>query len=303
MRLSQSKLILKDVERATPLAFPLFVDRTRDRVSSEKLADRVRKMQAQLECAASEQVSRTHRSRYHEIEVSGAEATMEGSLSIELEGERLLLLPQRALFWPDHSTLLVADLHLGKAATFRAAGIPAPEGTTAATLGRLSTVVRLTKAQCLIVLGDLVHAAEGLTEQVCETMARWRAAHAHLALTLVTGNHDRRAGQLPENWQLQSAGLQLEARPFLLLHHPEPVAGAYFLAGHVHPAIRLQGVGRQRLKLPCFWFGGEGGILPAFGAFTGNHLLKPKMGEQVYAVAEDVVIPIHPAETSQRDWG
>lgn len=43
-RLSHSVVRLVDVDRPTPLAFPLMVDMTRSKVSSEKLADRVRRM-------------------------------------------------------------------------------------------------------------------------------------------------------------------------------------------------------------------------------------------------------------------
>jgi ATP-dependent Lhr-like helicase len=43
-RLTASRVTLIDVERHTPLALPLLVDRTRGRISSEKLADRVRRM-------------------------------------------------------------------------------------------------------------------------------------------------------------------------------------------------------------------------------------------------------------------
>jgi len=48
-RLSQSTVRVVDVERPTPLAFPLLVDSTRSRVSSEKLADRVRRMTVSAE--------------------------------------------------------------------------------------------------------------------------------------------------------------------------------------------------------------------------------------------------------------
>ncbi len=48
-RLSQSTVRVIDVERPTPLAFPLLVDSTRSRVSSEKLADRVRRMTVSAE--------------------------------------------------------------------------------------------------------------------------------------------------------------------------------------------------------------------------------------------------------------
>ena len=48
-RLEGSRVRLIDVERATPLAFPLLVDRSRARLSSEKLSHRVRRMTAHAE--------------------------------------------------------------------------------------------------------------------------------------------------------------------------------------------------------------------------------------------------------------
>lgn len=48
----QSEVVIRNAKRFTPLAFPLVVDRLRERLSSEKLSDRVRRMQQQLENAA-----------------------------------------------------------------------------------------------------------------------------------------------------------------------------------------------------------------------------------------------------------
>ncbi len=48
-RIGQQRLVLSRPERATPFAFPIIVDRLRERLSSEKLADRIRKMTLQLE--------------------------------------------------------------------------------------------------------------------------------------------------------------------------------------------------------------------------------------------------------------
>jgi DNA ligase-associated metallophosphoesterase len=228
---------------------------------------------------------------------------MEGSLSIELAGERLLLLPERALYWPAQQTLFVADVHLGKAAAFRAAGIPAPEAVTGATLQRLTRLLEQTRAARLIVLGDLVHAASGLTDTVCHAVAHWRQTLRGIEMVLVTGNHDRRAGGVPANWQVADAGERFELPPFALLHHPGAVAGRYALAGHLHPGIRLRGLGGERLKLPCFWLGEGQGVLPAFGDFTGLSLISPQEGDRVYAVAEDAVCPIPVSETSSGSRG
>jgi Lhr-like helicase len=51
-RLRAGRVTVMDVQRPTPLAFPLLVERLRETVSSEKLADRVRRMQLSLEQAA-----------------------------------------------------------------------------------------------------------------------------------------------------------------------------------------------------------------------------------------------------------
>ena len=51
-RIEGGRISIKDVERPTPLAFPLLVDRAREQVSSEKFLDRLRRMVAPLERAA-----------------------------------------------------------------------------------------------------------------------------------------------------------------------------------------------------------------------------------------------------------
>jgi ATP-dependent Lhr-like helicase len=49
LRLQQTRIVVRDIDRPTPFAFPLLVDRLREKLSSEKLADRIRKMTGQLE--------------------------------------------------------------------------------------------------------------------------------------------------------------------------------------------------------------------------------------------------------------
>ena len=49
MKIRNQEIVLNHTERFTPYAFPIFVDRLRGKLSSEKLIDRIRKMQLQLE--------------------------------------------------------------------------------------------------------------------------------------------------------------------------------------------------------------------------------------------------------------
>jgi ATP-dependent Lhr-like helicase len=57
-RMQQRRLDLHAIKRPTPLAFPLMVERFRESLSSEKLADRIQRMVQDLEKAAGTQEPR-----------------------------------------------------------------------------------------------------------------------------------------------------------------------------------------------------------------------------------------------------
>ena len=176
-------------------------------------------------------------------------------IAIDLCGERLTLLPERAAFWQGASTLLVADPHWGKAATFRASGIPVPSGTTREALDRLTSAVHRMSASRVVFLGDLLHAREGRSNDMFAALGTWRSSNAAVDVVLVRGNHDRRAGDPPVELAIDCVNAPYAAAPFVFAHHPAADLGGYVLAGHVHPGIRLYGSGGQRERLPCFFIG------------------------------------------------
>lgn len=211
-------------------------------------------------------------------------------IEVELEGEQMHLSADKALIWPAARTLLIADPHFGKGAAFRAAGIPVPEGATGADLARLTKLLDMSAARRLIVLGDFFHAREGRCPGTLGAIESWRAAHPGLDIMLVMGNHDRHAGRPPEEWGFQCVDEHREG-PFVFRHEPTEDAGGYVLAGHVHPAIRLDDIGGSE-KAACFWFGERVGVLPAFGRFTGTHAVRSTRGDRVYAVGPGAVIGV-----------
>ena len=210
-------------------------------------------------------------------------------MDTQVAGLALRLLPQRAAFLPDAGLLLVADLHLGKAQAFRRLGVPVPGGTTADTLARLDETLAATSARGIVFLGDLIHSARSRAPAAWEAVTRWRERHGDVAMTLVRGNHDRHAGDPPPEWRMtcvEAPWTPLPGWPLALSHHPDPVPGAYVLAGHVHPVAWLGGRAHDRLRLPCFHLGPQVGLLPAFGAFTGGHAVARVPGDRVF-VAHD----------------
>lgn len=209
---------------------------------------------------------------------------------IEVAGELLWLLPDRAVYWPAKRTLLVADPHFDKAATFRLSGIPAPKGTTALALSRLDAMIGSCTPARIVFLGDFLHARRGRSSEVLSGLRLWRDRHSDLEMLLVRGSHDLRAGDPPPEVGITGVHGPLREEPFALVHHPMTVDGAYVLAGHVHPCITLRGKGRQHERLACFWMGWGVGVLPAFGEFTGCSPIRPVEGDRVYVVAEGAVV-------------
>ena len=207
-------------------------------------------------------------------------------------GEKLLLLAERALFWPEKKTLFVADFHLGKAASFRRAGIALPSGTTTDNVERLGSAIDKTGATQVVFLGDFLHSESGRTAATLSRFGAWRESRTSVALTLVRGNHDKKAGDPPDSWNMRCIEAGERLGTFVLNHEPGAARGGYALAGHIHPAVRLSASGEKSVRLPCFWFGARCGVLPAFGAFTGSAEVLPRRGDQVFVIAEQEVLQV-----------
>jgi DNA ligase-associated metallophosphoesterase len=206
-------------------------------------------------------------------------------------GEGVALLPQKAMYWRRTATLFIADFHLGKAAAFRSAGIPLPSGTTTDNVTRLSAAVVATGAKRVVFLGDFLHAKASKAPQTEARFGAWRDAHRALELVLVRGNHDKNAGDPCVEWDIACIEEGAAFGPFIANHHPETARGGYVLAGHIHPAVLLSDDAGS-MRLPCFWFSKRVGILPAFGAFTGTATVRPRVGDQVFVIADGEVITV-----------
>lgn len=218
------------------------------------------------------------------------------SASIVWAGERLSLLPQRAIHWPAGDAVFVADVHLGKVEAFQRGGIPVPAECGRADLARLGEVLELTRARTLVILGDLFHARSGMVPEMLDGAIAWRRGHGDVRVLLVRGNHDARAGDWPADLAIEPLDEGAVLGPFTLRHHPieQPLAdGSAVLCGHIHPAVLLaarRGRGASSMRVPCFWARPGQLVLPAFGRFTGCKRISPRAGDRVFAVGPSSVL-------------
>lgn len=212
--------------------------------------------------------------------------------AIELAGQKLWLLPDKAVYWPARKALLLADVHIGKAASYRALHQPVPRGTTEATLARLDTLLAEHDCEQLIVLGDFLHARTARAPATLARVQAWRERHPGLNIVLIRGNHDRNAGDPPVELGIDVVDEPYVVGPFALQHEPKAHPALTVLSGHVHPVFVLRGRARQRLRLPCFLIDEKVSLLPAFGEFTGGWEIEPAGTSQVYLAGAGRVWPL-----------
>lgn len=241
------------------------------------------------------------------IDMSPAAASPRPALGVAWAGRTLDLHPEGVVVDAATATAFVADMHLGKPASFRRLGVPVPDGGAVADLERLSAVLRRTGVERLIVLGDFLHDAAARSPETLAAIEAWRARHPELPVVLVRGNHDERAGDPPASLEIECVTEPWDAGGIACRHHPPATSATPStaataaepptLCGHLHPVVVLRGRGGRggrgsaaRERCRCFHLMPRTLMLPAFGSFTGGMVVRPRAGDRVFAVGPGVVI-------------
>jgi len=213
------------------------------------------------------------------------------ALEVDFAGISLSLLPQRAVFLKDSSSLLIADPHFGKSGHFRKSGIPVSGQVLEEDLRRLSETIAFCKAEKLYILGDFFHAEPN---EEWSLWCKWLENSAIQQVVLIPGNHDRHIIKLgfPDK---MIKGEMLHDLEGLALSHDETETTKPLICGHVHPSVYLSGAGKQGLKMPCFYMKREVLILPAFGSFTGTYQIKALRGERLFIPVNEGVMEVKSA--------
>jgi DNA ligase-associated metallophosphoesterase len=208
------------------------------------------------------------------------------TLEIDINSRAFVLHCSGAVYWVEKHMLLISDVHLGKISHFRKHGSALPGGAMFKNFVKLDAAVQYFEPESICFLGDLFHSS---INNEWHLFSEW-VQKTQLPIVLVAGNHDIINPQkyhdlsiiIVSEWVLDG---------FLLTHHPEEREDLFTLSGHIHPAVLLEGMGRQFLKLPCFFRSPQQMILPAFGEFTGTYVMEPQEDDTVYVVTkEDVVL-------------
>ena len=221
--------------------------------------------------------------------------TPAGTLAREIRGETLLLHPERAVSWPSRRLLVAADTHFGKGSVFARNGIAVPGGTDTLDLQRISSLLRTTGSERLLIVGDFVHGHLAPGSAATAELDAWIDALRPVELWLVTGNHDRSAVR---GWQPRAAwrGNELHEGAFLFTHDAAPSTHPgeqpFRIGGHIHPVVALGARAKRRLRVPVFWERSDALVLPAFGLFTGGYRISRSDGGRAFVADAEQVMEI-----------
>lgn len=210
-------------------------------------------------------------------------------MNIYFKEERIQLLPEKAAYLPQHRLLIIADLHLGKAAHFRKAGIIIPSPKVPQELLSLSALIKTFNPKTIVFLGDLFHSKLNKEWAKLEDLLE---EYGDIRFFLTKGNHDILPTDIIEKTAIKMVD-ELAVGPHILCSHEPleaPPTGKLNIAGHIHPGISVKTKSRQHYRLPCFYHFQHLLILPAFGKLTGLHLLKKRPGARVFPVLPTEVI-------------
>jgi DNA ligase-associated metallophosphoesterase len=158
-----------------------------------------------------------------------------------LPASNFQMLADRALFWPRHGALIVADLHLEKASWYAALGQPLPPYDSHDTLDRLAALAAETGARAIWCLGDSFHDRDAAIASHPAVADRLLAQAASAKLLWIAGNHDGLSGGA---WGGEVAD-ELVVDGIVFRHQCQARETRPEISGHFHPKLRLNIRGRS----------------------------------------------------------
>lgn len=211
-------------------------------------------------------------------------------MKISVREEEIILDKERAIYLPKEQLLAISDLHLGKAAHFRKAGLAVPNIVSKNDLNRLSELLEKYLPKQLLINGDMFH-SDYNTE--IDEFAKWKENFNEINFILVKGNHDQQAEEVYKNLAVEVYEPNYQTDQFCFIHDVAHCrSNLYAISGHIHPGISIYNKAKQRLKFPCFYFGEDHAVLPAFSNFTGLQLVKAKETDMVFAITPTKIVKV-----------
>lgn len=209
-------------------------------------------------------------------------------LEITLNKTQAWLLSEKALYFPEDQSLVIADWHLGKSSHFRKYGIFIPKVSLFKEFTALEDLIEKYEVQRVVFLGDLFHSEWNkdwdLFKEAIEKFF-------DIEFILTRGNHDIIDFEKYGIGEVKVVKHFVINNDIILSHEPlkSTLGYAVNVVGHTHPGVVLQTKSKQKFRLPCFYQEGKIFIIPAFGDLTGLYIMEKSDDNEIYVILGDEV--------------
>lgn len=189
----------------------------------------------------------------------------------EIRGTLFEFYAEGVIHWPDEKLIILSDLHIGKSTHFRKNGLPIGPEAFENDILKLTKIIDSLHVEKVLLLGDVFHSSSNWEHDVFYEFLKKRKE----SVILIAGNHDRHCleNERSESLPFDTIAQSMIIGPFLFSHEPTEHQNLFNICGHLHPAFRLKGKGRQSLKVRCFVLRKSQCILPAFGSLNGSMII------------------------------
>jgi len=183
---------------------------------------------------------------------------------------------ERCLVFDDGPTVVIGDLHLGYESALEGEGMYIPRMNTRSIRDSINRILSKYEPKRFVLLGDIKHDFRRAPNECrAEVMTIMNMIRDACELILVRGNHDNfLQNVLPDtNMEVYE---NIDLCGFRMEHGHIDSGKRPVVIGHEHPSVRIQGAVGGGVKLQCFVYARESGIIviPPFSPFSsGNDLM------------------------------
>ena len=207
------------------------------------------------------------------------------TITKKINGQTFIFDFRKLVYWKEKSSLILSDVHIGKITHFRKNGISLPSFPALNNLNTLKSAIQDYNPKEVIFLGDLFHSEYNSEWEEWLTFFK----SLKLSFTLVIGNHD--------SIKFKLKGLKIFKymlrENLYFSHYPIDNLENFNFCGHIHPSFIVKGIGKQKIKLPCFYLSKTHLIFPSFGEFTGTHNMKlQNIEDEIFLLSKERIFKL-----------
>lgn len=202
---------------------------------------------------------------------------------IEIEGEEMELLPERAIFWPAMELLLIADIGwVFTKKTVIASGLEELE--------HIKEVVQKKSVKRVLLLGDVAPEGRSFDKELLVEIKIW-SQNLRCPFYIAFPKTPYISIEEAKGYGVAAWADPLIIPPFAFSKDPHENDKYFTFSGHVHPQIVLK-KGKDRVFFPCFQVKQHQAILPSFTDDAAPQAISWTSEERIFAIDGSTIISI-----------